>query len=1002
MEDPIEIVGRLVSHFKVDQARYCTNSYGYTETEVRVEFIDPLFACLGWDMANVGGLPNSLKDVIREESQPTETTAKRPDYTFRINSNRVFFVEAKKPAVDIRTNKNSAFQVRSYGWTAGLSVSILTNFRDLRVYDTSTAPLQTDNADVGLLLDINFEDLPTRFIELKNIFGRDSVIQGNIDTYFGILRSNALPIGALFLKKFNDWRLSIASDLHTRYPELEIEGLNDLAQKLINRMIFIRMCEDRGIEGEERLRKVASTMDFVELRRLFCELDVRYNTGLFDITTDPLQNHYSLDSRLVLQIVEELYFPQAPYNFSVLDAEFLGEVYELFLAKRLVLGENGQILLEDKPAYENREVVTTPQPLVDEIVRRAFNGKFINLEGSGEITFDVLKSLKVIDISVGSSRFLLRCLDQLVDAAIAHFVKIGETDKVYRRLENEYRLEFKAKKELLLNCLFGIDIDYNAVEIARFSLLVKLLEDENANTIPRGRSILPNLDQNIIWGNSVVDSNFTTEDQTVRDHTLSMNWEAVRLPESFDVIVGNPPYVKTQEMKEKTKEEYEYYKTQYETTFRQFDKYFVFLERAILKLGQNGFMGMLVPNKWMTIESGAQLRKFLSKNEYVTEIVDFGNEILFEDKSAYVCLLIASKSEIAKESFYYSNVHRYSDWLNDPSNKGMQLPYNLLTSVEESSWVLPADDIETVILSTLLTDSIKLKDVADIPNGIQTSAEDVFPIEHWVEKNGYVTFQKQGISWTIEKAITKPYLMNSANVKSYKHTKADALIIFPYEYTLNDQAILIPPDRFEVEYPMTWAYLKNFEARLTRRSFSSKPAAGEFYRFGRHQALFSAFLSPKIIYSVNQLGNKYGIDEIGIGYASGGTAGEVSISNPRNGYSLEFILGLLNQNVVEFFMRKRGSPFGGGYYSRGSAVVADLPVPRLDFEISEHLEIHTEITRLVRELINTNSDLENAIGRNRENLLRTISTLRTDITFQFSRIWDFRGHDLQLVLPGNV
>ncbi|MDR0269856.1 Eco57I restriction-modification methylase domain-containing protein [Paenibacillus sp.] len=1003
MVDPITTIQRLVSNFKSDKARYCSTAMGYTETEARVEFIDPLFACLGWDMANAGGVPNSLKDVIREESQQTETTARRPDYTFRISAIRKFFVEAKKPAVDIRMNKESAFQVRSYGWTAGMSVSILTNFRVLRVYDTSTAPTQTDNADVGLLLDIDFEDLPARFSELESIFGRDSVAQGSIETYYGAARENGLPIGSLFLGKFNEWRLRIASDLHTRHPDLDIEGLNDIAQKLINRMIFIRMCEDRGIEGEERLRTVASTMDSVELRRFFRELDERYNTGLFDTTTDPLQNQYSLDSKLFLQIVEELYFPQAPYSFSVLDAEFLGEVYELFLVKRLVLDENGQIVLEDKPAYEDREIVTTPQPLVDEIVRRTFNGRFAELEAKGDLTFDILKSLRVIDIAVGSSRFLLRCLDQLVDAAIAYFVRINDTSKVYCRSENEYRLVFEAKKELLLSCLFGIDIDYNAAEIARFSLLVKLLEDENAATIPQGRSILPNLDGNIIWGNSVVDTNFRTTDQNVERHTHPLDWARVRLPESFDAIVGNPPYVKTEEMKVKTKEEYDYYKAQYATPFRQFDKYFVFLERAIQKLGQNGFMGMVVPNKWMTIESGANLRRFLADNGLVTEIVDFGNEMLFEDKSTYVCLLIVSSSDRPKDIFWYRNVHRYSDWLTDPSNKGMQLPYNLLTNARESSWVLPADDIEARILSTLITNSVKLKDVADILNGIQTSAEDVFPINQWVEANGYITFQRQGMNWTIEKAITKPYLMDSTkNVKSYKHVQADALILFPYEYGANNQEILIPPARLENDYPMAWQYLKNFEARLTKRSVSPRPAIGEFYRYGRHQALFSAFSSPKIIYSVNQLGDKYGIDEVGIGYASGGTAGEVSISNPRYGYSLEFILGLLNQNVVEFFMRKRGSPFRGGYYSRGSAVVSDLPIPRLDFGRLEHQQIHSEITRSVRELINVKSGLTVAVGRNREILTQNIETLETDISSLFNRLWDFQGCDSQLVLPGNV
>lgn len=535
-------------------------------------------------------------------------------------------------------------------------------------------------------------------------------------------------------------------------------------------------------------------------------------------------------------------------------------------------------------------------------------------------------------------------------------------------------------------------------------MLVKLLEDENASTIPRGRKILPNLDGNIIWGNSVVSSNFKTTDQKVRKLTHPLDWARVRLPESFDCIVGNPPYVKTEEMKVKTREEYNYYKTEYRTPFRQFDKYFVFLESAIKKLGQNGFMGMVVPNKWMTIESGAKLRRLLAENGLVSEIVDFGNELLFEDKSTYVCLLIISKSDTPKDSFWYSNVHRYSDWKNNPTMKGMQLPYNLLTNAGENSWVLPADDVEARVLSTLIANSVKLDEIADIANGIQTSAEDVYSIGQWNESNGYITFERHGTTWTIEKSITRPYLMDSTGIKSYKYVKADALIIFPYEYGPNNEAVLIPPFRLANEYPMAWAYLNNYQSRLARRSVSPVPVpvAGEFYRYGRHQALFSAFSSPKIIYSVNQLGDKYGIDDVGIGFASGGTAGEVAISNPRYGYSLEFILALLNQNVVEFFMRKRGSPFRGGYYSRGSAVVADLPVPKLDFGRTEHQQVHNEITRLVRQMMIAKKDLAVAVGRNRENLVQCIEELENNIASQFNQLWDFQGYDSQLVLPGSV
>jgi hypothetical protein len=945
-------------------------------------------------MTNAGGLPNSLKDVIREESQLTESSAKRPDYTFRVAAVRKFFVEAKKPSVDIRTNRDSAFQVRSYGWTAGLPVSLLTNFRTLRVYDTSSAPNESDHMDAGLLLEITCEEFEARFDELYALFGRESVALGSVEAKFVVATSGAIPIGKVFLDRFNSWRLRIASDLHSKYSALGHDALNDLAQKVINRMVFVRMCEDRGIEGEGTLRNVAEKRDVVMLRQFFKEMDARYNTGLFDVTGDPLQKECAISSALFLEIVGELYFPKAPYSFSVLDADFLGQVYEHFLVKRLVVDAKGRITLKDKPAYEGREVITTPQPLVDELVRRVFSGRL----SPKSVTFDGLIGLRVLDVAVGSGRFLLRALDELVDAAIAHYRKVNDASKVYRRSENDYRLVFEAKRDLLSSCLYGIDIDYNAVEVARFSLLVKLLEEESRETLPTGRKILPNLDRNVIWGNSVVSTDFVGAPSAI-ELTKPIDWAANGLPDSFDAVIGNPPYVKTEEMKGKTPEEFVYYKNKYKTPYKQFDKYFVFVEKAVSALRDRGWVGMVVPNKWMTIESGQKLRAFLAEKDLVAEIVDFGNESLFEGRSTYVCLLVLSKAP--KEAFWYRRVDNYGTWISNPGGKGMRLDVGLVRKFGAGSWILPSTAAESAVLSELYADSVRLGEIADVVNGIQTSAEDVFPIRGWTESRGKVRFKHAGQMWLVEKSLTKPYLMDSASrVNSYAAIEADALVIFPYEYGENGEAVLISPSRMRSEFPNAWEYLSHFKTRLMKRDVSPEPGRGEFYRYGRHQALVTAFQPHKIIYSVNQLGDKYGLDETGIGFASGGTAGEVAISNPHGGYSLEFILALLNQRVSEFFLRKRGSPFRGGYYSRGTAVVADLPVPRIDFNDVEETGIHTRITELVQRIVLVSSRLRASVGRRREQLERERAELASQIKTEFDQLWDFGGNDAGLALPG--
>jgi len=389
----------------------------------------------------------------------------------------------------------------------------------------------------------------------------------------------------------------------------------------------------------------------------------------------------------------------------------------------------------------------------------------------------------------------------------------------------------------------------------------------------------------------------------------------------------------------------------------------------------------------------------LSSNGLVAELVDFGNELLFEGKSNYVCLLVLSN--LKKESFWYRHVNNYTAWLASPADKGVSLSMSLLRQFGGSSWILPANDTEAKVLSTLYLNSVRLGDITDVANGIQTSAEDVFPISSWTEHGNRLRFSNEGTTWEVEKEITKLYLMDSeSRVKSYLPVEADARLIFPYEYGASEEAILIPPARLKREFPLAWGYLMHYQDRLSRRDVSPEPGTGEFYRYGRHQALASAFKRPKIIYSVNQLGDKYGLDETGVGFASGGTAGEVAICNPKGGYALEFILALLNQPVVEYFMRKRGSPFRGGYYSRGSAVVSDLPVPILDFSDSSQVRIHDEIVKLVRQVVDIQKSYSRAAGRQKERLATRRAGLLKQIKEQFDKIWNFDGKDEELELPG--
>lgn len=992
----------LVDRFKKDEIKLTAKSSIYQETEVRVEFIDPFFKLLGWQMDNASGLSSSLRDILREESQQTESSTKKPDYSFRIATKRKFFVEAKRPSVDIRISRESAFQVRSYGYTAGHNIAVLTNFRTLSIYDARLEPKAGDAADVGLLVSIDYEDYALKIDYLLKALGRDQVASGSIEEVFKFTSSSAIPANTSFLNRINSWRVRISQDLISRHPLLTINELSDLTQKIINRIIFIRMCEDRGIEGEYVLRDAAAKKSMVKLRALFKRLDDRYNTGLFDVRKDRLQDTYELDSNVFNDIVDEVYAPNSPYSFGVLDADFLGQVYELFLGQQLILQPNGSINIELKPEYINREVVTTPQPIVDEVVGRVFKSKFSDMKSGGLLTMNSINQLRVFDVAVGSSRFLLKAFDEMIEAAVECLMSQGDSKLLYRMGDNNYKLAFTVKKDILRNCLFGCDIDYNAVEIARFSLMVRLLEDETKDTLPpiSHKKILPDLDNNIFYGNTVVESTrFPITTLNVLDKTQPFNWQLSSLPNNFDIILGNPPYIKTEEMLSDNPEEMEYFRLNYRTAFKQFDKYFVFIEFALSKAKPDAWIGMVVPNKWMTIGSGKKLREILSKDGLVSQIVDFGNEKIFDGKSAYVCLLILSKGGVS--GFHYRHVNNYQRFLLNPQELGYSLPAALIKNVSGSAWVLPNNIEEALVLSKMMKNSTPLSKLISVKNGIQTSANDVFLIEKFTVRGGYIDFIKDDVPWSIEKGITRPYVCNSSYVLSYLPINADALMIFPYEMSVKGTPIPIDSHKMRSKYPLAFKYLKKYKNRLVARKVSPPPKPGVFYAYGRHQALDAVFSFPKIIYSVNQKGGKYAIDTVGVAYASGGTAGEVALLNPLKGYSLEFFLGLLNHRAIEFYLRKRGSPFGGGWYARGSAVISEAPVPNLDiFGNAKDKAIHDDISADVRALMANRQNMKTSSGRTYDSLLVKDKGLLDSLEGKFNAIWGFTSEIRDLNLPG--
>lgn len=382
----------LVERFDRHKDTYTRDAYN--EAQVRREFIDPFFAALGWDVHNTAGYAEAYKEVIHEDSIKVGGETKAPDYCFRIGGTRKFFVEAKKPSVDVKEDVAPAYQLRRYAWTNKLPLSIVTDFQEWAVYDCRVKPAPTDKSSTARTQYLTYTDYAARWGDIASIFSKDAILTGSFDRY---AESNKRKRGTAevdkeFLKEIEQWRDALARNIALRNENLSVRELNFAVGRTIDRIVFLRMCEDRGIETYAQRRGLVNGKSiYRRMVDLYHRADERYNSGLFHFQRergrpgdpDELTPALDIDDKVLKEIIKSLYYPESPYEFSVLPADILGQVYEQFLGKVIRLTGGHRAVIEEKPEVKKAGgVYYTPTYIVDYIVEQTV-GKLLDERGPG-------------------------------------------------------------------------------------------------------------------------------------------------------------------------------------------------------------------------------------------------------------------------------------------------------------------------------------------------------------------------------------------------------------------------------------------------------------------------------------------------------------------------------------------------------------------------------------------------------------------------------------------
>ncbi len=955
MPAPAEI-RQLVERFEVNLDSY--RGGAYNETLLRRDFLDPFFKALGWDIDNSGGYAEAFREVVHEDAIKVGGSTKAPDYSFRIGGRRIFFLEAKKPSVVIKDDPGPAYQLRRYAWSANLPLSILSDFEEFAVYDCRIKPAPGDKPSKGRVLYLTFRDYLDRWDEIAGIFSREAVLKGSFDRYASSAKGKRGTTGVDgdFLAQIEGWRETLAKNIALRNPGIEVRDLNFAVQATIDRIVFLRICEDRGIEPLNRLQGLTNGAGiYARLAHVFREADDRYNSGLFHFkaeknragSPDEFTLGLKVDDKVLKALILGLYYPESPYEFSVLPADILGQVYERFLGSVIRLTAGGQAKVEEKPEVKKAGgVYYTPTYIVDYIVKQTV-GRLCE----GKAPKDVAK-LRILDPACGSGSFLIGAYQYLLDWHLAWYIANepekhakGKEPKVYRAGDG-WRLTATERKRILTNNIHGVDIDAQAVEVTKLSLLLKVLEGETDETLNAQMKLfheraLPDLDGNIKCGNSLIGPDFFADrldlDDDERRRINAFDWKA-EFPEAFkaggfDAVIGNPPYVRQESLGAFK----DYFKAHYEAFDGVADLYAYFMEQGVRLLRDGGLFSIIVSSSFLRATYGRPLRAALKKHAAVLRLVDFGGLAVFANaKDTYVCIPLLEKGrqpkhiEIARvASLDNLKLEEYVAAHRDT------VPHERFSA---DAWSLKSD-AETAVFDKIVLAGKPLGTHVKgrIFYGVKTGLNEAFVIDT-ATREWLITQDKRSAK------LIKP-LRGGEDIRRYHYRETDQWLIFTRRGVDIDS------------YPALREHLAQWKDDLTPKKDKNakrgrKPGRYAWYEIQDDVAYFEVFDKPKIIFPDICKAPRFTLDTSGIYLAN--TAYCLGTDD-------RYLLGILNSRLFWFAISHISIPFGvraGEYrYRLIYQYMEKVPIRVIDMKDKADRARHDRMVALVGQMLKLHEDL---------------------------------------------
>ena len=989
-------LARLVDRFDRQFPEF--TSPDYNEATLRADLLDPFFRALGWDVGNTKGLIHTEREVDIEVRTAVSGRQTRADYVFRAARVERFTCEAKKPA-EVLSDPH-IFQAKRDAYARGVPLALLSDFQELKIFVVGARP-HRDEPHVGEWKVLNFRQYPAAAREIWDLLAYENVTSGSIDRLIDSLPKRPLrlkgkqgylirpdrnrSLDADFLNFLDDVRQQLGSDLlkhNDRTDLLVSHRLNEAAQHIIDRLVFLRICEDRGIDTGQQLQSLfdgwyRQQQHPPRLHRPGRQTHLRFGT---EIEEDPAP--YDAGGRtegsLYLEIVEHIrsldqrppsYKPffngqlfkahfsedltvgdewlanfildltddDTGYNFATIKVEILGDVYERFLGK--VLRPQGRgATIEEKPEVRKAGgVYYTPRYITDYIVEQTV-GRLVDGKTPKEV-----QKLRILDPACGSGSFLLRAYERVME----HYLRWFTADPKRRREEDCYvdaagnvRLTSRLKRRILKENIYGVDIDAQAVEVTQLSLYLKMLEGENRETLRaqtelfRGEALLPPLDQNVRCFNSLIASDFSLDpDELVRVN--AGDWEvqfpAIMKAGGFDAVIGNPPWGY-----EFHEQELEYLREHHrEIIVRMVDSFMYFTQLGLSRLTSSGRFGMILPDVMLYQGDAEKLRRILLARTTLTSVCNMGD--VFEKVTRPACIVTCRNGYSENAEFPITDLTATTK----PEKAAkLRQPSSFKTITLRRIRSLPG----SMFPSGQLPQLELWHRIQKVPNRALLDFVDNDGIQRGVSpdlKDAFLVDSATAAKWRLEKSHLRPSLTGGIHVRRYAIEQPDLFII----YTTRD-------DDFS-KLPHIRTFIDQFRKEITCKEVQQKKHSLYALHRARDRKIFEK--AEKLVGVITE-------DEIVLALDDRQTfpTDGLYVFAPKGGVSAKYLMGILNSGLFVTLYRLISSEEGRVLAQVKPTMLAKLPIRVLNQKMKEEKLQYDRLVALVDRILTLTPALRGA------------------------------------------